>query len=226
MTRDFGEFKSKGIVWCRFDDPFATSHLLASKFRIGNAMVSVQLWGASEAEVQAKSGNRLLQSLAMGRPTGLSTQTIQVKNRESTEEEIDEENEVEEDRLQTSAAIIQTTFKVIVGNRAVEIDIREKCRLGLLVSNVVELCGFLDHKELETNAYFELTSEIERQMMKFGQINSLKILRKSEGYQNPGKVLVEYQKIEAAILAKFTIGVFWPNIGYEVLREACQDLVW
>lgn len=207
MTRDFGEFKSKGIVWCRFDDPFATSHLLASKLKIGNAIVSVQLWGVGEAEVQSKSGNRLLQSLAMGKPTGLSTSTGQAANRQSTEEENDEEDDSEDDQLQPSAAGIQTTFKVIVGNRAVEIDVREKCKLGLPVSNVVELCGFLDPKELETNAYFELTSEIERQMMKFGQINSLKILRKSEGYQNPGKVLVEYQKIEAAILAKFTIGV-------------------
>lgn len=94
------------------------------------------------------------------------------------------------------------------------------------MTNVVELLGFLDPKELETSAYFELTAEIERQMMKFGQINSFKILRKSEGYQNPGKVLVEYQKIEAAVLAKFTIGVIYCESGYEVLWKASKNHIW
>ena len=75
------------------------------------------------------------------------------------------------------------------------------------VTNVIQLIGFLDPKELETSSYFDLSAEIERQMMKFGQINSFKILTKKEGYQNPGKVLIEYQKIEAAIIAKFTINV-------------------
>lgn len=88
------------------------------------------------------------------------------------------------------------------------------------------MLGFIDPKELETSVYFELTAEIERQMMKFGQINSFKILRKSEGYQNPGKVLVEYQKIEAAVLAKFTIGVQFGHPGNEVLRKASKDYIW
>lgn len=76
-----------------------------------------------------------------------------------------------------------------------------------LVSNVVELSSFLDPKELETNAYFEISGEIEKQSGKFGQINSFKILRQSEGYQSPGKVLIEYEKMEAAVLAKFTLSV-------------------
>lgn len=67
----------------------------------------------------------------------------------------------------------------------------------------------MDLKELETNAYFEISSEVEKQLMKFGQLNSFKILRQSEGYQNPGKVLVEYEKMEAAILAKFTLSVYF-----------------
>ena len=70
------------------------------------------------------------------------------------------------------------------------------------VTNVVELSSFLDPKELETSSYFDITAEVERQMLKFGIIISSKILRKSEGYQNPGRVLIEYQKLEAAIIAK------------------------
>ncbi len=69
------------------------------------------------------------------------------------------------------------------------------------------LTSFLDPKELDSNGYFDLQTEIEKQMNKFGQINKLRILRKSEGYQQPGKVLIEYLKIEAAILAKYTIDV-------------------
>lgn len=63
-------------------------------------------------------------------------------------------------------------------------------------------------------------------MMKFGQINSFKILRKSEGYQNPGKVLVEYQKIEAAVLAKFTLSVHFFHLGNEVFWQTREDPVW
>jgi hypothetical protein len=38
-------------------------------------------------------------------------------------------------------------------------------------------------------------------------VKKMKILRKSEGYQDPGKVLVEFERIEAAILAKYTLDV-------------------
>lgn len=65
--------------------------------------------------------------------------------------------------------------------------------------------GFLDPKELDSEAYLDLSEDIHRQLARFGQIQSFKILRKCENYTHPGRVLVRYDRVEAAILAKFTL---------------------
>ena len=127
LARDFGEFKSKGIVWCRFDDPFATNHLLASKLKFGSTVASVQLWKDTESEAPAPSGNRLLQSLAFTKPVAhpkLVARDISDKSA------ADDDEEADEDRMATAigVALVARSFKLIVGSRAVEIDAREKCR--------------------------------------------------------------------------------------------------
>lgn len=213
-------------MWCRFEDAFATHHILASKLKIGNAVVNVELWGGGDPA--GLLNNRLLQSIAMSKDikTRASEQAEKAKlAKPSVEIEAEKESEeVEEETIQEDNSLNPTSYKIIVGSKAVEIDAKEKCTLKLtLVTNVIEMMGFLDPKELETSAYFELTAEIERQMMKFGQINSFKILRKSEGYQNPGKVLVEYQKMEAAIIAKFTINVRSHHPELEIQWKTSQN---
>lgn len=74
--------------------------------------------------------------------------------------------------------------------------------------------------------YFEISSEFERQLSKFGPVTSIKFLRRSEGYTTAGtvsivflplsllihgsliiKVLAEYEELEGAILAKSTLKV-------------------
>lgn len=82
------------------------------------------------------------------------------------------------------------------------------------------MSGFLDTRELET-AYFEITSELERQLLKFGSVKTFKVLRASEGYHSAGNVLVEYDRLEAAILCKFTIEVYYVEEGHEVQWETC-----
>lgn len=126
LARDFGEFKSKGIVWCRFEDPFATSHLLASKLKFGNTIASVQLWGSGETETPSQTPNRLLQSLALTRPV----QIVQEEDHSESSSAEDSQDD-EEDNLVTADQSIPapSIFKVIVGSRAVEIDAREKCSL-------------------------------------------------------------------------------------------------
>lgn len=65
--------------------------------------------------------------------------------------------------------------------------------------------GFLDPKELDSDAYFDLSEDIHRQLAKFGEVQSFKILRKCENYSHPGRVLAKYHRVEAAILARFTL---------------------
>lgn len=93
------------------------------------------------------------------------------------------------------------------------------------MTTVVQLSGFLDPRELESNSYFDIVSEIERQLMKFGSIKSYKILRESEGYTSAGNVLVQYERIEAAVLCRFTLQVRAAHPGHEVRREVGQGLV-
>lgn len=222
MVRDFGEFKSKGIAWCRFEDPFATSHILASNIKFGNQQATIVLWGTGE-----NSGQEALKSLVnrtlVEKDQYATKKAMSSSDSSQASSESEENSEAESEEQKSREAEIEpevASVKIIVGSRVVEIDSKEKCIAGInSVTNVVELASFIDPKELETSAYFDISSEVERQLMKFGQINSFKILRKSEGYQNPGKILIEYEKLEAAILAKFTINVDLLQSGPEVQRK-------
>ena len=91
------------------------------------------------------------------------------------------------------------------------------------MSSVVQLSEFLDPRELESTSYFEIVSEVERQLMKFGSIKSCKVLRESEGYTSAGNVLVQYDRLEAAVLCRFTLQVLRAHAGHEVRRALRQD---
>lgn len=126
--RDFGEFKSKGIAWCRFEDPFATNHLLASKLKFGNLQATVQLWGVGEAqEVQSKPAAATSSKEKMQRALALTQKkpTSPVTSSSNSDESSHSSGEVEEEAEKTD--IIQLTAKLIVGNRVVELDSKEKC---------------------------------------------------------------------------------------------------
>lgn len=84
------------------------------------------------------------------------------------------------------------------------------------MSRVVVLSGFLDPKELESVLFVELREEIERQATRFGLLESVKILRRTEGHQKPGRVFLQYSRLEAAILAKNTLKVQECNQGNQI----------
>lgn len=124
-------------------------------------------------------------------------------NENKMEEEMQEPHDYTSRLKQIS---INTTSEgnnfVLVGTQRVIIDPTEKPSTVIVISNAY------DPLEIEnSDKYYEISSEFERQLGKFGGVNSLKFLRRSEGYTTAGNVLAEYDEVEGAILAKSTLKV-------------------
>ena len=82
-------------------------------------------------------------------------------------------------RLDQISMMNSTNNVLIVGTRKVTIDPNEDSSCVVLVT------GAVDASELEVSStFFEISADFERQLSKFGEVKSMKILRRSEGYSS------------------------------------------
>lgn len=97
--------------------------------------------------------------------------------------QLEDKNTGRGSRLDKISLIGGNNNVVLVGTRQVNIDPEEDSSTVIMISNA------MDPNELQNSStFFEISSDFERQLSRFGEVSSIKILRKSEGYSTAGNV--------------------------------------
>lgn len=72
---------------------------------------------------------------------------------------------------------------ILVGSKKVTIDFEEEATVVVCLENAVNPISLDDHKE-----FFLVSADFEKQLGKFGTLETVKILRRADGYSKAGSV--------------------------------------